>query len=185
MTLPSAMTATLPVGHEEAIAEQAFVISDHVASLRIEMTTDQLVTPSTVLGYAMASLPKMPSCVSNDPTRYTLPSRPVSMAVPGAVATDEVVASGSSIFATCNAGRTTNEDAATVVAGEFSVLAGSVVVGLAGCDAESEEEEQLAKARELRSRALTKVRESFILNTVQAEQLLSRNTTALTGTDLD
>jgi len=72
-----------------------------------------------------------------------------------------------------------------VVAGEFSVLAGSVVVGLAGCDAESEEEEQLAKARALRSRQLTKVRESFILNTVQAEQLLSRNTTALTGTDLD
>jgi hypothetical protein len=107
------------------------------------------------------------------------------MAVPGAVATDEVVASGSSIFATCNTGRTTNEDAATVVAGEFSVSAGSVVVGLVVCGVESEEEEQLAKARALRSRPLTKVRESFTLNTVQAGQMLSRNTTALTGTDLD
>jgi hypothetical protein len=74
-----------------------------------------------------------------------------------------------------------------VVAGEFSVSAGSVVVGSVICDAESEEEEQLAKAkaRELRSRPLTKVRESFILDTVQAGQMISRNTTAITGTDLD
>jgi len=72
-----------------------------------------------------------------------------------------------------------------VVAGEFSVFAGSVVVGLAGCDAESEEEEQLAKARVLRSRPLTKVRESFILDTVQAGQMLSRNTTSPTDTGLD
>jgi hypothetical protein len=72
-----------------------------------------------------------------------------------------------------------------VVAGEFSVSAGSVVVGSVICDAESEEEEQLAKARALRSRPLAKVRESFILNTVQAGQMFSRNTTALTGTDLD
>jgi hypothetical protein len=58
------------------------------------------------------------------------------------------------------------------------------VVGLVVCGVEAVEE-QLAKARVLRSRQLTKVRESFILNTVQAGQLISRNTTALTGTDLD
>ena len=102
------------------------------------------------------------------------------MAVPGAVGDDEVVASGSSNFATCNTGRTTNEDAAVVVAGELAVVAGSVV-----CGSESEEEEQLAKARELRSRPLTKVRESLILDTVQVDQLLSRNTTASTNTGLD
>jgi len=67
-----------------------------------------------------------------------------------------------------------------VTAGELAEVVGSV-----SCDAESEEEEQLAKARALRSRPLTKVRESFILNTVLAEQLLSSNTTAFTGTDLD
>jgi hypothetical protein len=94
----------------------------------------------------------MPSCVSNDPTRYAYPLRSVSMAVPGAVATDEVAAAGSSTCATCSTGRTTNADTAVVAAEEFSVVAGSVVCGV------ESGEEQLAKARVLRSRPLTKVR---------------------------
>ena len=74
------------------------------------------------------------------------------MAVPGAVATDDGTAVGSST-ATCSTGRTTNDDAIVVTAGELAVVAGSVV-----CGAASGEEEQLAKARVLRSRPLIKVR---------------------------
>ena len=117
------------------------------------MATDQLVTPSTTVGDVAASGLNIPSCVSNDPTRYAYPLRSVSTAVPGAVATDDVTAAGSSSFATCSTGRTTNDDTAVVTAGELEVVAGSVV-----CGAASGEEEQLAKARVLRSRPLKKVR---------------------------
>ena len=102
------------------------------------------------------------------------------MAVPGAVGDDEIVASGSSNFATCSTGRTTNDDAIVVTAGELEVVVGSMA-----CGSEPTEEEQLANARVLRSRPLTKVRESLMLQTVRAGQLVSRSTTASTNTGLD